>query len=100
MADDRRMAGVGGDNLRRQERLVPVRELREQNASLTRRVARLEQALNVTRAEPTTARAELIAARAARTAARTELAAARENSSTSSKPPSSDITAPPTSGKP
>jgi len=93
LADDRRMAGVVGDNLRREDLLVLVRELREQNASLTRRVARLEQALTATQAELTTARAEL-------TAARAELAAARKNSSTSSKPPSSDITAPPRSGKP
>ncbi len=93
MADDGSMVGVVGDNLPREELLVLVRELREQNASLTRRVARLEQALAATQAELTATRVEL-------TAARTELAAARKNSSTSSKPPSSDITGPPPSGKP
>ena len=41
LADDRRMAGVVGDTLPREELLVLVRELRKQNASLTRRVARL-----------------------------------------------------------
>jgi transposase len=86
------MASVVGDNLSRDELLVLVRELREQNAALMERVGVLERALADTRAELTATRAEL-------TATRAELAAARKNSSNSSRPPSSDITRPPPQGR-